>query len=48
MKKIYEFKNAPQLNPLYDSFEDQLTSGQGEAYGIEFFWTKQKEDFQAG
>jgi outer membrane cobalamin receptor len=42
LKNIYEFKNAPQLNPLDNSIEDQFTSGQGEAYGIEFFLNKRK------
>ena len=42
LNNIYEFKNAPQLNPLDNSIEDQFTSGQGEAYGIEFFLNKRK------
>jgi outer membrane cobalamin receptor len=45
MKNIYEFKNAPQLNPLDNSIEDQFTAGQGEAYGIEFFLNKRKGRF---
>jgi len=45
MQSLYEFKNAPQLNPLDDSIEDQFTQGQGEAYGIELFLNKQKGDF---
>ena len=45
MKKIYEFKNAPQLNPLDDSIEDQFTPGQGEAYGVELFLNKTKGRF---
>ena len=43
LNNIYEFKNAPQLNPLDNSIEDQFTSGQGEAYGIEFFLNKHAE-----
>ncbi|MEJ2104628.1 MAG: TonB-dependent receptor [Ignavibacteriaceae bacterium] len=45
MKNLYEFKNAPQLNPLDDSIEDQFTSGQGEAYGVEFFLNKTEGKF---
>ena len=45
MKNIYEFKNAPQLNPLDNSIEDQFTSGQGEAYGVELFLNKIKGKF---
>jgi len=45
MKNLYEFKNAPQLNPLDDSIEDQFTSGQGEAYGVEFFINKTEGRF---
>ena len=45
MKNIYEFKNAPQLNPLNNSIEEQFTAGQGEAYGIEFFLNKRKGRF---
>jgi hypothetical protein len=45
MKNIYEFVNAPQFNPIDDSIEDQLTSGQGEAYGFEFFLNKIKGRF---
>ena len=45
MKNLYEFKNAPQLNPLVDSIEDQFTAGQGEAYGLEFFINKMKGRF---
>ncbi|MCW8811777.1 MAG: TonB-dependent receptor [Ignavibacteriaceae bacterium] len=45
MKNIYEFKNAPQLNPLDDSIEDQFTPGQGEAYGVELFLNKTKGRF---
>jgi outer membrane cobalamin receptor len=45
MDDIYEFKNAPQLNPLDDSIEEQFTPGQGEAYGIELFLNKRKGNF---
>ena len=45
MKNLYEFKNAPQLNPFDDSIEDQFVPGQGEAYGIEFFLNKTKGNF---
>lgn len=45
MKNIYEFKNAPQLNPFAQSIEDQFTKGQGEAYGVEFFLNKRKGRF---
>ena len=45
MKNLYEFKNAPQLNPLDESIEDQFTSGQGEAYGVEFFLNKTEGRF---
>ena len=45
MKNLYEFKNAPQLNPLDDSIEAQFTAGQGEAYGLEFFINKMKGRF---
>jgi hypothetical protein len=45
LKNIYEFKNAPQLNPLDNSIEDQFISGQGEAYGVEFFLNKRKGRF---
>ncbi|MCW8813097.1 MAG: TonB-dependent receptor, partial [Chlorobium sp.] len=45
MKNIYEFKNAPQLNPLDESIEDQFTPGQGEAYGVELFLNKTKGRF---
>ena len=45
MKNLYEFKNAPQLNPFDDSIEDQFVPGQGEAYGVEFFLNKTKGKF---
>jgi hypothetical protein len=45
LKNIYEFKNAPQLNPLDNSIEDQFISGQGEAYGVELFLNKRKGRF---
>ncbi|MBT8380630.1 MAG: TonB-dependent receptor [Ignavibacteria bacterium] len=45
MINIYEFKNAPQLNPLDNSIEEQFTSGQGEAYGVELFLHKRKGKF---
>ena len=45
LNNIYEFKNAPQLNPLDNSIEEQFTSGQGEAYGVEFFLNKRKGRF---
>jgi hypothetical protein len=45
MKELYEFKNAPELNPFNDSIEDQFTTGQGEAYGMEFFVNKTKGRF---
>jgi hypothetical protein len=45
MKNIYEFINSPQFNPIDDSIEDQLTAGQGEAYGLEFFLNKVKGRF---
>jgi len=45
LKSIYEFKNAPQISPLDNSIEDQFTSGQGEAYGVEFFLNKRKGRF---
>ncbi|MDH3268541.1 MAG: TonB-dependent receptor [Ignavibacteria bacterium] len=45
MDDIYEFKNAPQLNPLDNSIEDQFVPGQGEAYGVEFFLNKRKGRF---
>ena len=45
MNNLYEFKNALQLNPLDDSIEDQFTSGQGEAYGVEFFVNKTEGRF---
>lgn len=45
LKNIYEFKNAPQLNPLDNSIENQFTPGQGEAYGVEFFLNKRKGKF---
>lgn len=40
LQNIHEFKNNPELNPLDNSIEDQLTAGKGEAYGIEFFLNK--------
>jgi outer membrane cobalamin receptor len=45
MQYLYEFRNAPQLNPFDDSIEDQFVPGQGEAYGIEFFLNKSKGNF---
>ncbi len=45
MKNLYEFKNNPNLNPFDNSIEEQFTSGQGEAYGVEFFFNKRKGDF---
>jgi outer membrane receptor for ferrienterochelin and colicin len=45
MRNIYEFINSPQFNPIDDSIEDQLTAGQGEAYGLEFFLNKVKGRF---
>jgi len=46
MKKLYEFKNSPKIDPLDDSIEDQFTQGEGEAYGIEFFVQKIKGKFK--
>jgi hypothetical protein len=46
MKNLYEFKNSPKINPLDDSIEDQFTIGEGEAYGLEFFFQKRKGDFK--
>ena len=45
MQNLYEFRNAPQLNPFDDSIEDQFVPGQGEAYGLEFFLNKSKGNF---
>jgi hypothetical protein len=39
MKNLYEFKNAPVFKPDV-SVNEFLTSGEGEAYGVEFFLNK--------
>lgn len=46
MKKLYEFKNSPEINPLNNSIEDQFIEGEGEAYGIEFFLQKRDGNIQ--
>jgi hypothetical protein len=44
MKNLYEFKNAPVFKPDV-SVNEFLTSGRGEAYGIEFFLNKRTGSF---
>lgn len=46
MNNLYEFKNAPEINPIDDSIEDQFVKGKGEAYGLELFFQKKKGDLQ--
>ena len=46
MKKLYEFKNSPVINPLNNSIEDQFLKGQGEAYGVEMFFQKRDGNLQ--
>ena len=46
MKKLYEFKNSPKINPLNNSIEDQFLKGDGEAYGVEMFFQKRDGDLQ--
>ncbi len=46
MKKIYEFKNSPEINPLNNSIEDQFLKGEGEAYGVELFFQKRTGNLQ--
>ena len=46
MKKLYEFKNSPEINPLNNSIEDQFIIGKGEAYGVEMFFQKRKGNLQ--
>ncbi|MBK7632768.1 MAG: TonB-dependent receptor [Ignavibacteriales bacterium] len=46
MKKLYEFKNSPEINPLNNSIEDQFLKGEGEAYGIEIFFQKRDGNLQ--
>ena len=46
MKNLYEFKDSPKINPLNDSIEDQFTSGEGEAYGVEIFIQKRTGKFK--
>jgi outer membrane cobalamin receptor len=40
MKNLYQFIEAPKLNPFEDTIEEQFTKGEGEAYGLEFFFNK--------
>jgi hypothetical protein len=40
MKNLYQFIEAPKLNPFDDTIEEQFTKGEGEAYGLEFFFNK--------
>ncbi|RPI72691.1 MAG: TonB-dependent receptor [Ignavibacteriales bacterium] len=44
MKNLYEFRDDAKFE-LDDSIDELLTSGEGEAYGIEFFFNKRKGDF---
>ncbi len=46
MKKLYEFKNSPEINPLNNSIEDQFLKGEGEAYGVEIFFQKRDGNLQ--
>lgn len=46
MKKLYEFKNSPEINPLNNSIEDQFLKGDGEAYGLELFFQKREGNLQ--
>lgn len=46
MKKLYEFKNSPEINPLNNSIENQFIKGEGEAYGMEVFVQKRKGNLQ--
>jgi hypothetical protein len=46
MKKLYEFKNSPVINPLNNSIEDQFLRGEGEAYGAEIFFQKRDGNLQ--
>jgi hypothetical protein len=43
MKNLYEFVEAPKINP-FESIEEQFTKGEGEAYGVEFFFNKGSGD----
>ena len=45
MKNLYEFKNNASFNP-YESFNEQVTDGVGEAYGVEVFFNKKKGDIK--
>ncbi len=44
MKNLYEFKNAPVFKPGV-SVSEFLTTGEGEAYGVEFFLNKRAGSF---
>ncbi len=45
LKSIYEFVNNPSLDARNSNIDDQLTEGEGEAYGAEFFINRTLGEF---
>ncbi len=44
MENLHEFRDAPNMNVIDGSIEDQFVEGEGESYGAEFFFNKRAGD----